>query len=87
MLTLSPCEASLGVYLSAVQFGWTGFWVLSGILALATLGGMSLFTWLALLGFNRVSLRRFERHEAGLLAGVFAALAVLVVLFERGHAH
>jgi hypothetical protein len=48
---------------------------------------MSLFTWLALLGFNRVSLRRFERHEAGLLAGVFAALAVLVILFERGHAH
>ena len=87
MLTLSPCEASLGVYLSAVQFGWTGFLVLSGILALATLGGMTLFTWLALVGFNRFSLRRFERHEAGLLSEVFAALAVLVVIIERGHAH
>jgi ABC-type nickel/cobalt efflux system permease component RcnA len=87
MLTLSPCEASLGVYLSAVQFGWRGFLMLSGILAVATLGGMALFTWLALIGFGRVSLKRFERHEAGLLSAVFAALAVLVILIERGHAH
>jgi nickel/cobalt exporter len=31
-----------------VQFGWRGFWVLSAILAVATLAGMTLFTWLAL---------------------------------------
>ncbi len=87
MLTLSPCEASLGIYLSAVQFGWPGFIVLSGILAVATLAGMTLFTWLAVVGFDRVSLRRFERREAGLLSAVFAALALLVILIERGHAH
>lgn len=87
MLTLSPCEASLGIYLSAVQFGWRGFFVLSGILAFATLAGMTLFTWLALLGFDRVRLKRFERYEAGLLALVFGALAVLVILIEHGHEH
>ena len=87
MLTLSPCEASLGIYLSAVQFGWRGFFVLSAILAIATLAGMMLFTWLALLGFDRVRLKRFERYEAGLLSAVFVILAVLVVLIEYGHAH
>jgi hypothetical protein len=47
MLTLSPCEGFLPVYLSGVQFGWRGFVVLSIILAIATLAGMTLFTWLA----------------------------------------
>jgi len=87
MLTLSPCEAFLGVYLSGVQFGWRGFVVLSVILAVATLGGMTLFTWLALLGFDKVRLRRFERFEAGLLALVFGLLAVVVLALDHGHEH
>lgn len=87
MLTLSPCEGFLGVYLSAVQFGWLGFFVLSGILAVATLAGMALFTWLALIGFRRVRLKSFERYEAGLLSLVFGVLAVLIVVIEYGHGH
>lgn len=87
MLTLSPCEGFLGIYLSGVQFGWRGFFVLSAILAVATLAGMTLFTWLALLGFNRVRLKSFERYESGLLAVVFGVLAVLIVLIEHGHEH
>jgi hypothetical protein len=83
MLTLSPCEAFLPVYLSGVQFGRRGFIVLSAILAIAALAGMTLFTWLALLGFDRVSVRRFERHEAGLIGAIFLLLAVVVLLLER----
>ncbi len=87
MLTLSPCEAFLGIYLSGVQFGWTGFWVLSAILFVATLAGMALFTWLALVGFDRFRLNRFERYESGLLAAVFGVLALVVVFLDHGHAH
>jgi hypothetical protein len=87
MLTLSPCEAFLGVYLSGVQFGWRGFVLLSVILAVATLGGMTLFTWLALLGFDRVRVRSLERFEAGLLALVFGLLAVVVLALDHGHEH
>ena len=87
MLTLSPCEGFLGIYLSGVQFGWLGFFVLSAILAVATLAGMTLFTWLALLGFSRVRLKSFERYESGLLSGVFGVLAVLIVLIESSHGH
>ncbi len=83
MLTLSPCEGFLPVYLSAVQFGWRGFVVLSVILAVATLAGMLLFTWLALLGFDRFRLKTFERYEAGLLGALFAVLGGLILVLEH----
>jgi ABC-type nickel/cobalt efflux system permease component RcnA len=85
MLTLSPCEGFLPVYLSGVQFGWKGFWVLSAILAVATLAGMTLFTWLALIGFERFRLKTFERYEAGLLAALFFVLGLLIIAIEHGH--
>lgn len=87
MLTLSPCEAFLGVYLSGVQFGWRGFFVLSGILAVATLAGMMVFTWLTLVGLDRFSVRRFERYEAGLLGAIFTVLGLMLLLLGRGHGH
>lgn len=85
MLTLSPCEGFLPVYLSGVQFGWTGFFVLSGILAVATLAGMTIFTWLALVGFERFRLQAFERHEAALLGALFAVLGLIILLLDHGH--
>lgn len=83
MLTLSPCEGFLPVYLSAVRFGWHGFFVLSGILAVAALAAMLLFTWLALLGFEKFEVKSFERYEAGLLGALFGVLGVLIVALER----
>lgn len=83
MLTLSPCEGFLPVYLSGVQFGWRGFIVLSAILAVATLAGMTLFTWLALVGFDRFRLQTFERYEAALLGTLFAILGVLILVIEH----
>ena len=87
MLTLSPCEAFLFVYASAVEFGWTGFFVLSGILAAGTLGGMTVFTWLTLRGLSRFDLKKVERFEAGLLAAVFFLLGAMMLFFEKGHGH
>ena len=84
MLTLSPCEGFLPVYLSGVQFGWRGFVVLSVILAAGALGGMLVFTWLTLRGIERLPVQRFERIEAGLLGAVFCLLGVLLVVLERG---
>ncbi len=83
MLTLSPCEGFLPIYLSGVQFGWTGFLVLSGILAAGTLLGMLLFTWLTLHGLQRFKLQSFERNEAGLLGAMFTLLGLLVIILER----
>lgn len=85
MLTLSPCEGFLPFYLTGVQFGWRGFVVLSLILAVATLGAMALFTWLALIGFERFRLKAFERYEAGLLGALFLLMAVFVVALPHEH--
>jgi nickel/cobalt exporter len=82
MLTLSPCEGFLPVYLSGVQFGWHGFAVLSAILAFGTLAGMMLFTWLTLLGMERLPLQQFERYEAALLGAMFCLLGVLLIVLE-----
>jgi hypothetical protein len=87
MLTLSPCEGFLPVYLSAVQFGWPGFVVLSLILAVATLAGMMMFTWLTLVGFERFKLKSFEQFEAGLLGMIFIVLGLMMLLMEHGHGH
>jgi ABC-type nickel/cobalt efflux system permease component RcnA len=83
MLTLSPCEGFLPVYLSGVQFGWRGFVVLSAILAAATFGAMALFTWLALVGFERFRLKSFERYESGLMGTLFAILGVVIIALEK----
>lgn len=85
MLTLSPCEGFLPVYLSGVEFGWPGFFVLSGILAAGTLGGMLLFTWLTLVGLEKIELKRIERWEAALLGAAFAVLGVLMLTLEHSH--
>ena len=83
MLTLSPCEGFLPIYLAGVKFGPTGFFTLSAILAVGALGAMLLFTSLALQGLERFKVKFFERYEAGLLGGLFAVLGVLVVVLER----
>jgi len=85
MLTLSPCEVFLPVYLSAVPFGWLGFVLLSVILAVATLAGMMVFTWLTLKGFERLRLRYFEQRESGLLGTIFILLGILLLFFPHGH--
>ena len=83
MLTLSPCEAFLPIYLSGVQFGWRGFLVLSAILAMATFAGMLVFTWLALVGLEKIQVKKLERYEAGLLGGLFSAVGLLIMVLEH----
>ena len=83
MLTFSPCEGFLPIYLSGVRFGWRGFGILTAILAAAALAGMTLFTWLTLRGLDQIRVQRLERHEAGLVGAMFCLLGVLVVVLER----
>lgn len=87
MLTFSPCEGFLPVYLSAVQFGWGGVTLLSLILAAGTWAAMLLFTWLTLLGVERVRFKWLEKCEAPVLGGMLIACGVLFVVMERLHGH
>ncbi|HTO42253.1 MAG TPA: hypothetical protein VL026_14880 [Rhizomicrobium sp.] len=82
LLTLSPCEAFLPVYASAARFGWSGFFVSSIVLAVATIAGMVTFTSLTLAGLERFKLDALEKYEGIILGCVLCCLGVAFVVLE-----
>jgi nickel/cobalt exporter len=82
LLTFSPCEAFLPVFLTGAKYGWLGFFLLSSVLALATVAGMVVFTWLTLLGLQRLRLRWVAKYEALAVGIVFCALGLMIIFFE-----
>ena len=83
LLTFSPCEGFLPVYVSGVRYGWTGFFLLTLILSVATVAGMVVFTWLTLAGMEKLKLSFLEKYERGILGGLLCLLGLLVILFEH----
>jgi nickel/cobalt transporter (NicO) family protein len=83
LLTFSPCEAFLPVFLIGAKYGWLGFACLSAILATATVAGMLVFTWLTLLGLQRLRLKFFENYEPLVIGGVFCLLGLIIIAFEH----
>lgn len=79
LLTFSPCEGFLPVYLSGIAYGWIGFVILSAILAVATIAGMVVFTWLTLSGMERLQLGFLERYESAILGALILFLGVGII--------
>ncbi len=84
-LTLSPCELFLPVYLTAVPYGWPGVIWLSGVLAVATLGGMLLLTALTLQGVTRLRWPWLRDPNPRLVGGLLAGLGIATVALPHGH--
>lgn len=82
LLTFSPCEGFLPVFLSGSRYGWGAFILLSVILAVATLAGMLVFTSLSLAGLSRLRLGALERYEGAILGVLLCALGAAVVFLE-----
>ena len=83
LLTFSPCEAFLPVFLTGAKYGWVGFGLLSTVLAIATVAGMITFTSLTLFGLQRLRFVTLEKFEPLIVSGVFCLLGALVIIFER----
>jgi ABC-type nickel/cobalt efflux system permease component RcnA len=83
LLTFSPCEAFLPVFLTGAKYGWLGFLLLSTVLAVATVAGMITFTWLTLLGLQRLRFKVLEKYEPVIVSAVFCLLGLLVIIFEH----
>ena len=83
LLTFSPCEAFLPVFLTGAKYGWSGFALLSAILAIATVAGMIVFTWLTLLGLQRLRFKALEKYEPITVGVVFCLLGLIIILFEH----
>ena len=82
LLTLSPCEAFLPIYVANVTHGWAGFAVLSGVLAVASILGMLLFTGMSLAGARRLKLERLARYESTILGVILCCLGVAVMVLK-----
>lgn len=83
LLTFSPCEGFIPVYVSGVRYGWSGFFLLTAILSFATVAGMVVFTALTLAGMEKLKLAWLEKYESGVLGGLLVVLGVVVILFEH----
>jgi nickel/cobalt exporter len=83
LLTFSPCEGFLPIYVSGIRFGWIGFALLTLILSIATVAGMLFFTWLTLAGIGRLRLRWLEQHESGVMGSLLLGVGMLVMFFEK----
>ena len=83
LLTFSPCESFLPVYVSGVQYGWMGFILLTAILSIATVAGMVTFTWLTLSRLEKLNLRFLEKYESGIIGGLLCTLGLLIILIEK----
>jgi ABC-type nickel/cobalt efflux system permease component RcnA len=82
LLTFSPCEGFLPIYVSAVRLGWQGFLFSTLVLAVATTAGMMTFTALTMSGLHRINLKAIEKYESGILGAVLCVLAVVIVFAE-----
>jgi hypothetical protein len=80
LLTFTPAEAVLPVYLANIRHGWTGFAILSVALTVATTTGMLMFTALFMAGANRLKLGRLERYELLLVGATLCAFGLFVAL-------
>jgi hypothetical protein len=83
LLTFSPCDAFVPVYVSGVRYGWHGFALLTIILTVGTVAGMVAFTTLALTGIEQVKLHSFEKYEAGVMGVLLCVVGVLIIFFEK----
>ena len=80
LLTFTPSEAVLPVYLTSVGQGWAGYAVLSLSLTVATTVGMLLFTGLFMAGADRLRLDRLERYELLLVGATLCLFGLFVAL-------
>jgi hypothetical protein len=83
LLTFSPCESFLPIYVSGVRYGWIGFALLTAILSIGTVLGMVSFTWLTLSNLEKLNLRFLEKYESGIIGSLLCTLGVLIIVFEK----
>ncbi len=85
LLTFSPCESFLPIYLTSVGYGWIGFVMLSLVLAVGTLTTMLGFAYMSSKAIEKYKLDWLEDHEKLIVGIGLILLAVVVYLLESNH--
>jgi len=82
LLTFSPCESFLPIYVSAWPLGWPGFLWLSAILAAGTLIAMTVFMTIVFYGTQQLKLKWLEDYEKLIIGIILVSLSVMIYLTE-----
>jgi nickel/cobalt transporter (NicO) family protein len=85
LLTFSPCESFLPIYLTSVGYGWSGFVMLSIVLAVGTLVTMLTLAWISARTIEKYKMDWLEDHEKLIVGVGLILLAVVVYLLESNH--
>ena len=80
LVSFTPSDAVLPVYLANVGSGWAGFVLLTAMLSLATVLGMVMFTGLFIAGADRLGLHRLEQYELAIVGAGLCAIGMFVAL-------
>lgn len=87
LLTFSPCESFLPIYVSAWQTGWAGFGALTAVLGIGTLLAMILFTSLFYFGMKQIKLTWLENNEKLIMGIILIGLSFVIYFAELSHNH
>ncbi len=87
LLTFSPCESFLPIYVSAWKTGWFGFAVLTVVLSLGTLLAMLCFMSLFYFGFKQFKMTWLEDNEKLIMGTILMLLSIVIYFSEVSHNH
>lgn len=87
LLTFSPCESFLPIYVSAWQTGWFGFFMLTLVLGIGTLLAMLCFMTLLHFGMKQMKLQWLENNEKLIMGSILILLSIVIYFSEVSHNH
>ena len=85
VMTLSPCEAAIPIFLPAAAYGWWGVGLLAAVLLVTTVIGMLVLVALGHRGIELVKSEFIEHNERLLLGVILAILGAAGLLLTHAH--
>jgi hypothetical protein len=85
VMTLSPCEAAIPIFLPAAAYGWWGVGLLAAVLLVVTVLGMTALAGLGHRGIELVKSEFIEHNERLLLGVILAILGAAGLLLPHAH--
>ncbi len=87
LLTFSPCESFLPIYVSAWKAGWFGFGALTLVLGVGTLLAMFCFTTLFYITMKQIKMSWLENNEKLIMGSILICLSFVIYFTEVSHQH
>lgn len=87
LLTFSPCESFLPIYVSAWKTGWIGFAALTAVLSLGTMLAMFSFMSMFYFSLKQFKMTWLEDNEKLMMGSILILLSIVIYFLEVSHNH